>query len=116
MVGSAVMKQYVIDELRYADYEALQQYFQSHFSPSGLDGLYWIPVDADILSDIQRSHADCHPHYFAVELQPERLSCEFLVRTAARVRCNCIAYADQRQREWLLQVIDAVLEKLAINV
>ena len=110
------MKQYVIDELRYADYEALQQYFQSHFSPSGLDGLYWIPVDADILSDIQRSHADCHPHYFAVELQPERLSCEFLVRTAARVRCNCIAYADQRQREWLLQVIDAVLEKLAINV
>ncbi len=116
MVGSAVMKQYVIDELRYKDYEALQHYFQSHFTASGLEGLYWIPLDADILSDTQRAHADCHPHYFAVELEPERFSCELLVRTASRVRCNCIAYADDRQREWLLQVIDAVLEKLAIHV
>ncbi len=116
MVGSAVMKQYVIDELRYKDFEALQNYFQTHFTVSGLDGLYWIPLDKDILNDTQRSHADCHPHYFAVELEPERLSCELLVRTEARVRCNCIAYADDRQREWLLQVIDAVLEKLAINV
>lgn len=116
MVGSAVMKQYVIDELRYTDYEALQEYFQTHFSTSGINGLYWIPLDAEILSDTQRSHAECHPHYFSVELQPERLSCELLVRTATRVRCDCIVYADERQREWLLQVIDAVLEKLAINV
>ncbi len=110
------MKQYVIDELRRADYEVLQKYFQTHFSASGLDGLYWIPLDADILSDTQRSHAECQPHYFSIELQPDRLTCELLVRTSERVRCNCIAYADERQREWLLQAIDAVLEKLAINV
>ena len=116
MIDSAAMKQYVIDELRYQDYETLQRYFQTHFSTSGVVGLYWIPLDAEMLSDTQRSHADCHPHYFAVELEPERLSCELLVRTAARIRCNCIGYADERQREWLLQVIDAVLEKLAINV
>ena len=116
MVGSAVMKQYVIDELRYQDFEALQQYFQSHFSPSGLDGLYWIPLETDVLSATQRSHADCHPHYFSVELEPGRLSCELLVRTAARVRCDCIAYADDRQRDWLLKVIDAILEKLKIHV
>ncbi len=116
MVGSAVMKQYVIDELRYQDFEALQQYLQSRFSTSGLDGLYWIPLETDILSATQRSHADCHPHYFAVELEPERLSCELLVRTAARVRCDCIAYADERQREWFLNAIDAILEKLAIHV
>ena len=110
------MKQYVIDELRYQDYEALQKYFRTHFSTSGVEGLFWIPLDAELLSDTQHSHAACHPHYFAVELEPERLSCELLVRTAARVRCNCIAYADDRQRAWLLQVIDAVMEKLAINV
>jgi hypothetical protein len=102
--------------LRYADFEALQAYFERHFTASGLEGLYWIPLAAEILSDTQRAHAECHPHYFAVELQPERLACELLVRTAARMRCNCIAYADERQRAWLLQVIDAVLEKLAINV
>ena len=110
------MKQYVIDELRYADYEALQQYFQTHFSSSGLEGLYWVPLTSEILSDTQRSHMDCHPHYFSVELQPERLSCELLVRTATRIRCNCIAYADESQRTWIMQVIDAVMEKLAINV
>ncbi len=116
MIGSAAMKQYVIDELRYKDYEALQTYFQTHFSSSGLEGLYWIPLDAAMLSETQRSHVECQPHYFAVELEPERLSCELLVRTAARIRCNCIAYADERQRAWLMQVIDAVMEKLAINV
>ena len=110
------MKQYIIDELRYKDHEALQKYFQTHFSTSGLEGLYWIPLDAEMLSHTQRAHVQCHPHYFAVELEPERLSCELLVRTAARIRCNCIAYADERQRTWLLQVIDAILEKLAINV
>jgi hypothetical protein len=110
------MKQYVIDELRYNDFDALREYFQTHFSSSGIEGLYWVPLDAEILSATQRSHAECQPHYFAVELEPERLSCELLVRTAARVRCNCIAYANERQRAWLLQVIDAVLEKLAINV
>ena len=110
------MKQYVIDELRYNDFDDLREYFQTHFSSSGIEGLYWVPLDAEILSATQRSHAECQPHYFAVELEPERLSCELLVRTAARVRCNCIAYANERQRAWLLQVIDAVLEKLAINV
>jgi hypothetical protein len=116
MVGSPVMKQYLIDELRREDYEALQNYFQDHFTPSGLDGLYWLALEADLLSATQRAHTRCQPHYFAVELQPDRLSCEMLVRTPARVRCDCIAYADERQRDWLLQVIDAVLEKLAISV
>ncbi|MDJ0721349.1 MAG: hypothetical protein QNJ04_06955 [Desulfobacterales bacterium] len=110
------MKQYVVDELRYQDFEALQKYFQSHFSSSGLDGLYWIPLEADILSATQRSHTECHPHYFSVELEPGRLSCELLVRTASRVRCDCIVYADDRQRDWLIKVIDAILEKLAIHV
>ena len=92
------MKQYLIDELRREDYEALQNYFQDHFTPSGLDGLYWLSLETDLLSATQRAHTHCQPHYFAVELQPDRLSCEMLVRTPARVRCDCIAYADGRQR------------------
>ena len=116
MVGTAVMKQYLIDELRREDYEALQTYFQDHFTPSGLEGLYWLPLEADLLAATQQAHTQCQPHYFAVELQPGRLACELLVRTPARVRCDCIAYADRRQREWLMQVIDAVLEKLTINI
>ena len=110
------MKQYLIDELRHEDFEALQKYFRDHFTASGLEGLYWIPLEADLLSATQRAHAQCQPHYFAAELQPDRLACELLVRTPSRVRCDCIAYADGRQREWLLQVIDAVLEKLTIHI
>ncbi len=110
------MKQYLIDELRPEDHVALQNYFRDHLTPSGLDGLYWIPLEADLLSATQRAHTDCQPHYFAAELHPDRLACEMLVRTPARVRCDCIAYAEGRQRDWLLRMIDAILDKLAINV
>ena len=39
---------------------------------------------------------------------------ELLVRTKNRVRCDCIAYADEKQFVWLIQYIDAVFEKLDI--
>lgn len=108
------MKQYVIDEIRPRDYEKLKAYLDRALGESGVSGLYWMPVDAALLTGVQQAHRECAPFCVALELEPERLVGELLVRTRRRVRCDCIHYADQRQRNWLIQALDAIFEVLGI--
>lgn len=109
------MKQYVIDELRPADHGKLKEYLDQNFHVSGIPGLYWIWLEEGLLTEIQRRHSQCRPHYLAVELEENRVTCEFLVRSRQKLRCNCIGYADARQRIWLMELMDAVFQKLAIT-
>ena len=69
-----------------------------------------------MLTETQKGHGQCRPHYFAVELEKSRVACELLVRSRQNVRCNCIGYAGGRQRSWLMDLMDAVFEKLAISI
>ena len=108
------MKQYVIDELRPGEYEKIKASLDADYAVSGMDRLYWIPVAPELLTETQKLHSDCQPFYFALELSPDRLACELLVRTNQRIRCQCIQYATESQRNWLLQVIDAIFERLEI--
>lgn len=108
------MKQYVIDELRYQDYEKIKAHFDDAFAGSDLEGIYWLPLEPKLLSKLQAEHTSCMPFYFALDLSPDRLCCELLVRTQNRVRCNCIAYANETQRNWVIKTLDAILEKLEI--
>ena len=108
------MKQYVVDELRPEDYAALKKYMDEQFGPVEMDRIYWLAVEADWLTDIQRQHKDCHPHYLALDLEPGRLACELLVRTKNRMRCDCIQYATVNQRNWLIELIDNMFSRLEI--
>ena len=110
------MKQYVIDELRLEDYERLKGYLDERYAVKGFEDLYWIPLPQELLNDKQMAHTECHPHYLALELLPDRLACELLVRTQERIRCDCIQYATDMQRNWLIQFVDATLEQLSISV
>ena len=110
------MKQYLIDELRLEDHEKIKAYMDETIKTSPMEGLYWIPVKEDLLAGIHASHKECGPHYFALELQEDRLSCELLVRAENSLRCNCIRYASKEQRDWLIEFIDAILERLEISV
>ena len=108
------MKQYVIDEIRPEDHHKIEQYLDSSYGPVEMDGIYWIPLSTEVLNEIQRAHADCQPFYFAIELEEERLALELLVRTKNRIRCDCIGYASGDQRIWIMEVVDAIFEKLDI--
>jgi len=108
------MKQYVIDELRPWEYEKIKAYLDERFLQSEVDGIYWVPLDPDCLDAVQRAHRDCRPHCFALELEPTRLSCELLVRTKERIRCDCIGYASERQRNWLIRLADGIFDELGI--
>ena len=110
------MKQYVIDQLRLSDYEAIKSYLDENVESSTIEGIYWIPIDPDILTDEQVSHKECQPYYFAIDLDETLMSCELLVRSKNRLRCSCIGYATEKQRNWFIDVIDSILEKIEIQI
>lgn len=110
------MKQYVIDELRPTDYQKLKAFLDDKWGTAEFGGVYWIPLVTDQLGTTQTEHESCQPFHFALELEPTRLSCELLVRTRQRIRCDCIAYASEKQRNWIIGYLDDILEKLAISV
>jgi hypothetical protein len=110
------MKQYVVDQLRYPDFEKLKGYLDQAYGPAAMGSVYWVPVDPDLLSPIQREHSVCGPHAAAIELEETRLSMELLVRARNRVRCACVAYATAEQRQWLIRRVDDILEQLGISV
>ena len=106
------MKQYIIDELRDEDFNALKTYLAKHYGAAAMGAIFWIPIENGLLTDVQKSHPECQPHYFAADLEENRLACELLVRTKSRMRCDCIRYATEAQRNWLIALIDDIFNQL----
>ena len=109
------MKQYVIDELRPADHRKIKSYLDDKFGSSPIDGIYWVPLDTEHYSRIQAEHITCQPFYFAIDLEDNMMACELLIRTKDRVRCDCITYATEGQRNWLIGFVDRMLDELDIK-
>ncbi|MGA9177024.1 MAG: hypothetical protein WBZ05_07245 [Desulfobacterales bacterium] len=109
------MKQYVIDELRPIDYKLVKAYLEENFSSSDVDGIYWIQLDQNILTEIQMEHTNCQPFHFAVELEPNLITFELLIRTKKRIRCDCMGYATEKQRNWLIRLADSIFDRLEIK-
>ena len=108
------MKQYRIDELRPNDYEKIKGYLDERFGSSQVEGIYWVPMDSYLLDQVQVAHIDCQPFYFAVVLEPTVIAFEFLIRTRNRVRCDCIHYANEGQRDYIIGFADSIFETLKI--
>lgn len=108
------MKQYRIDELRLEDYDKIKEYLDDHFGSSHVEGVYWVPLDPDLMDPIQAAHADCQPFYFAVVLGTSAISFELLIRTRNRIRCDCIHYANEAQRKSIIDFADMIFEELKI--
>ncbi len=111
-----IMKQYVIDELRPGDCQRIKESLDEKFGPSRVEGIYWIPVDPEYLTEEQAEHINCRPHYFAVVLDKNYLACELLIRTTNRVRCSCMGYANKNQRNWIINFADTLFDTLNIKI
>lgn len=114
--GEFQMKQYIIDELRYIDYEKIKLFLDENLVASEIEGIYWLPIETELLTEEQASHDECLPLYFVIDLKPERISCELLARTKNKIKCTCIGYASEKQRNWLIRYTDDMLDKLEISI
>ena len=110
------MKQYVIDQLREPDYEAILDYLDKNAQKTAMEGVYRVQIPEDYYTSLQLDHADCRPFYFAAVLDLRQVSFELLVRSQERIRCNCIAYATAQQREFILHFADNMLDELGIRI
>ncbi|MBF0235615.1 MAG: hypothetical protein HQK62_12660 [Desulfamplus sp.] len=110
------MKQYLIDGLRLEDYEKLKRYCDETFGQPSLGSIYWVEMEPSLMNSMQKDHMECQPHYFAFELEEQQLSCELLVRIKKNIKCDCMSYADKKQREWLMDKVDAILDDLEISI
>jgi hypothetical protein len=109
------MKQYVIDQLRENDFLQLEDYLNNNSEAGELPGIYWIPIPESLLERTQLDHSDCQPFFFAVNLDLNSISFELLIRTRSRLRCGCIQYASQEQRDYILNYADQLFEKLNLK-
>ena len=109
------MKQYVIDQLTEADFHLLKGHLDQNLETTMMEGIYRVDLPADLHSDIQREHAACQPYYFAINLDFFKVSFELLVRTRQLLHCPCMGYADRRQRDYILEYADRLLEQLNIR-
>jgi hypothetical protein len=117
LFGRILVKQYLIDELRPNDYKKIKEYmdktFQSQNHP--IEGMYWVPLSPDLMDSVQVAHTGCQPFYFAVILEPTSIYFELLLRTRNRMRCDCIHYANERQRNSIIEFADSVFERLELK-
>lgn len=108
------MRQYVIDELRPQDHQKLKAFLDQNLEAASLAGVYWLPLDERVCTDLQARHTDCRPHFFMLTLEADHLACELLVRTRSKLRCECMAFATEAQRNWLIRYIDALFDHLGL--
>ena len=106
------MKQYMIDQLRENDFLQLEEYLNKNSEAGELPGIYWIPVPESLLERTQLEHRDCQPFFFAINLDRNSISFEMLIHTRIRLRCGCIQYANEQQRDYILNYADQLFEKL----
>ncbi len=106
------MRSLLIDELTPKDVAKIKDYLDSAALTTGVRGLYWITLPEEKLSSLQKSHMDCQPHKFAVELDDDWLKVELLIRPAAGLRCECCGMADQEQRAHILAWADDLIQRL----
>jgi hypothetical protein len=110
------MKQYVIDQLREDDYDKILEFLQKNGEASEFGDVFWMRLPPELYTEVQREHEKCQPFCFAVNLSLNEAAFEMLVRSRQVLRCNCIAYADARQRDYIMTYADLMLDELKIKL
>jgi hypothetical protein len=105
------MRQIVIDELSPMERDNIDSYLKRTLKQGPMIGLYWIEIPTDLLAEAQQGHEKCGPFYFGVEVEDARVRFELLVRSNSNLHCTCIAHASTAQRQFVLDVIDTMVEE-----
>ena len=81
------MRWYGIDDITEEDTAKLAATLTEMELTSGMDGLFWLPVPAEMLSPVQQEHVEsCGPHVMGLEVEENFVRLELLVRARSRMR------------------------------
>lgn len=104
------MRSYVVDEVAEETLEKLEADLRRRGYASGIEKLYWLPVENRQLLPVHREHAaTCGPHCLALEILDDGVRLELLVRAQGRMRCECVAYPSPETEREMMLWIDARL-------
>jgi len=110
------MRQYVLDEIDREDIARVREWLSARADLSGVDDLYWVNLQPDMLSQTQFAHGECQPHCFAVEVGDGFVKFELLIRSRINYRCrDCQVYATEKQRRFILEFADRLVADLQLQ-
>jgi hypothetical protein len=115
LLRKGFMRQYQLDEIARNDIPRVREYLDEHAIAAGVEDIWWVDLQEDLLSPEQFSHPDCRPFRFAVEVGDNFVRFEFLIRSRETMRCACIGYATRVQRDFILAFADRLVEELALR-
>lgn len=112
------MRCYLIEDFYPEHLQKVTQALTEKGLAGSLDGVFYLPVPNELLTDVQRAHAaECGPHIFVLEVVDEHtLKLELLVRAQRKLRCECVMYATPEQREHVIGFLDDFIRQLDISV
>ena len=111
------MRCYLVDELQPEVIASLEAQLTKRGCQSGIERLYWLPLEKERLLPVQREHeSSCGPHCLALEILDDAVRLEFLVRAKGRMRCECVCYlspeAERHMMDWLdARIMEAEIEQ-----
>lgn len=80
---------------------------------SGVEKLFWLPVENELLEPVQREHeAECGPFRLALELMDGGVRLELLARATEKMRCECIAYLCPASERVMMERLDALVAEV----
>jgi hypothetical protein len=109
------VRQLVWDELTGEDVERVRNWLTDNAEPSGLDDIFWVEVPPEFWSESQSEHPDGSPYCFAVEVGPDLVKFEFLIRSRFALRHPATGFATARQRQYILDYSDRLLAEVRIT-
>jgi len=111
------VRSYCLDDFVPGELERLAERLESMELSAGVEKLYWLHIPQDLLTPLQTEHArECGPYALALEILDGALRLELLVRARNRLRCECVAYAEQRLVSRMILYLHGLLDELNISV
>jgi len=109
------MRSYFIDEISPRDMKKIEEYLRKNAIPSSIENLFWIQIPEGILTKEQIEHKECAPYMCAIELGKDWIKLEFFVRSSKSLRCSCTGYCTERQRSFLIDYVNRMINQLGIR-
>jgi len=113
------MRSILFDELRDSEIEAVTEYLERESRPSGLEGLYWIPIPKELWNETQHKglkeeKLETSGFKLAAEVGPDWIRFELLVRSDSLINTGG-GPADERQVMFILNWADKMARELKLH-